>query len=55
MVHRKYHAACETPEDPHSPKARGIAAELLRGSKLYAAVAKDRHMFDQYGAGTHYE
>jgi len=51
-VHRKHHAACETPEDPHSPQTRGIAAVLLRGSEIYAAAAMDRHMLDQYGAGT---
>jgi len=51
-VHRKHHAACETPEDPHSPQTRGIAAVLLRGSELYAAAAKDRHMLDRYGVGT---
>ena len=22
VVHRKHHAACETPEDPHSPQTR---------------------------------
>ena len=51
-VHRKHHAACETPEDPHSPQTRGISAVLLRGSELYAAAAKDRQMLEQYGAGT---
>jgi hypothetical protein len=51
-VHRKHHAACETPVDPHSPQTRGIAAVLLRGSELYAAAAKDRRMLEQYGAGT---
>ncbi|MBC7499232.1 MAG: fatty acid desaturase [Herminiimonas sp.] len=51
-VHRKHHAACESPEDPHSPQTRGIAAVLLRGSELYAAAAKDHHLLDQYGAGT---
>ncbi len=50
-VHRKHHAACETPDDPHSPQTRGIAAVLLRGSELYAAAAMDRRMLDQYGAG----
>lgn len=54
-VHRKHHAACETPEDPHSQQTRGIVAVLLRGSELYAAAAKDRHMLDQYGAGTPYD
>lgn len=51
-VHRKHHAACETPEDPHSPQTRGISVVLLRGSELYADAAKDRQMLDQYGAGT---
>jgi stearoyl-CoA desaturase (Delta-9 desaturase) len=51
-VHRKHHAACDTPEDPHSPQTRGIAVVLLRGSELYAAAAKDSQMLDQYGAGT---
>ncbi|MFT5933644.1 MAG: stearoyl-CoA desaturase (delta-9 desaturase) [Hydrogenophaga sp.] len=51
-VHRKHHAACDTPDDPHSPQTRGIAAVLLRGSELYAAAAKDRRMLEQYGAGT---
>lgn len=51
-VHRKHHAACETPEDPHSPQTRGIVAVPLRGSELYATAAKDRHMLDRYGAGT---
>ncbi|KAF2406661.1 stearoyl-CoA desaturase (delta-9 desaturase) [Pseudomonas antarctica] len=51
-VHRKHHAACETPEDPHSPQTRGISEVLLRGSELYAAAAKAPHLLDQYGAGT---
>lgn len=51
-VHRKHHAACETPEDPHSPQTRGISVVLLRGRELYVAAAKDRQMLDQYGAGT---
>jgi stearoyl-CoA desaturase (delta-9 desaturase) len=23
-IHRKHHAKCETPEDPHSPQVLGI-------------------------------
>ena len=23
-IHRKHHAKCETPDDPHSPQTRGI-------------------------------
>ncbi|MGB5456370.1 MAG: fatty acid desaturase, partial [Gammaproteobacteria bacterium] len=24
-IHRKHHARCETPEDPHSPRYKGLA------------------------------
>ncbi|WP_216092400.1 fatty acid desaturase, partial [Burkholderia sola] len=34
-VHRKHHARSETPEDPHSPRTRGLATVLLRGAELY--------------------
>ena len=36
-VHRKHHAKCETPEDPHSPQTRGLRTVLLRGAELYMA------------------
>ena len=34
-IHRKHHAKCETPDDPHSPQTRGIKTVLLTGSELY--------------------
>jgi stearoyl-CoA desaturase (delta-9 desaturase) len=37
LVHRKHHAKCETEEDPHSPKTRGIRKVLLEGYELYRA------------------
>ena len=39
-IHRKHHAKCETPEDPHSPQTRGIKTVLLTGSELYRTEAK---------------
>ena len=34
-VHRKHHAKCDTPEDPHSPRIRGIKRVLWGGVFLY--------------------
>jgi stearoyl-CoA desaturase (delta-9 desaturase) len=33
-VHRKHHAKCETPEDPHSPQIYGINRVLWLGVVL---------------------
>jgi len=30
-IHRKHHAKCETPDDPHSPQVRGIGTVLWQG------------------------
>ena len=51
-VHRKHHARCETPEDPHSPVTRGIGTVLLRGAELYRAEAADPRTVERYGHGT---
>lgn len=51
-IHRKHHARCETPDDPHSPQVRGIAAVLLGGWVLYRREAKNADTLAQYGAGT---
>ena len=32
-IHRKHHAKCETEEDPHSPRYKGILTVLLEGSE----------------------
>ena len=40
-IHRKHHAKCETPEDPHSPQTRGIKTVLWTGAELYMAEAKN--------------
>lgn len=51
-IHRKHHAKCETPEDPHSPKIFGIRKVLLEGAELYAKEAKNRETLSRYGEGT---
>ncbi len=51
-VHRKHHAKCETPEDPHSPQTRGIRTVLWRGAELYRAEADKRDTLDQFGHAT---
>ena len=51
-VHRKHHAHCETDQDPHSPKVRGLAKVVLEGAELYRAEAKNPETLDKYGRGT---
>jgi len=51
-IHRKHHAKCETPEDPHSPQTRGIRTVLLRGAELYRAEARVEQTLAKYGHGT---
>ena len=51
-IHRKHHAKCETPEDPHSPQFYGIRKLLLEGTELYRAEARNRETLERYGHGT---
>lgn len=51
-IHRKHHARCETPEDPHSPQVLGLAKVLWQGAELYKAAAKNQDTLDRYGHGT---
>jgi stearoyl-CoA desaturase (Delta-9 desaturase) len=51
-IHRKHHAKCETPEDPHSPQTRGIDTVLWRGSELYRAESKNQETLKKYGHST---
>jgi stearoyl-CoA desaturase (Delta-9 desaturase) len=51
-IHRKHHAKCETPEDPHSPQTRGIKTVLLQGAELYRAEAKVPETMKKYGHNT---
>ncbi len=51
-IHRKHHAKCETPDDPHSPQTRGIETVLWRGAELYRAEAKNTETIAKFGHGT---
>lgn len=51
-IHRKHHAKCETPDDPHSPQTRGIDTVLWRGAELYRAEAKNQETMAKFGHGT---
>jgi len=51
-VHRRHHAKCETPEDPHSPHILGLGKVLAEGTELYAQAAQDPHTLARYGHGT---
>ncbi|HEY9150419.1 MAG TPA: fatty acid desaturase [Gammaproteobacteria bacterium] len=51
-VHRKHHAKCETPEDPHSPQVKGIGTVLWQGAELYQVAAAQPELIAQYSHGT---
>ncbi|MDH3545730.1 MAG: fatty acid desaturase, partial [Gammaproteobacteria bacterium] len=51
-VHRKHHAKCETPDDPHSPQTRGLAKVLFWGLSLYTAECQNSETVATYGKGT---
>jgi stearoyl-CoA desaturase (delta-9 desaturase) len=50
-VHRKHHARCETPDDPHSPQTRGLRKVLLQGAELYAEEANKPETIAKFGHG----
>ncbi|NDP40637.1 MAG: acyl-CoA desaturase [Rhodoferax sp.] len=51
-IHRKHHAKCEQPEDPHSPHVYGIKTVLLQGYELYRKEAANAETMTRYGHGT---
>ncbi len=51
-VHRKHHAKCETPEDPHSPQVLGLRKVVTEGAELYSQAANDTEILRRYGHGT---
>ena len=51
-IHRKHHAKCETPEDPHSPQVVGIKKVLWEGTELYRAESVNKDTLEKYGHGT---
>jgi stearoyl-CoA desaturase (Delta-9 desaturase) len=51
-IHRKHHAKCETPDDPHSPQVFGINRVLWGGVFLYVREAWNKETLQRYGHGT---
>ncbi len=51
-IHRKHHAKCETPDDPHSPQVYGINRVLWAGVFLYVKEARNQETLRRYGHGT---
>ena len=51
-IHRKHHAKCETPDDPHSPQVFGINKVLWTGVFLYVKEARNAETLQRYGHGT---
>ncbi|MBY0578092.1 MAG: fatty acid desaturase [Burkholderiales bacterium] len=51
-IHRKHHAKCETPEDPHSPQILGINRVLWTGVFLYVKESRNAETLARYGHGT---
>ena len=51
-IHRKHHAFCETPDDPHSPVIYGIKKVLLEGAELYRAEKDNPATLEKFGRGT---
>jgi stearoyl-CoA desaturase (delta-9 desaturase) len=50
-IHRKHHARCETPDDPHSPQVFGINRVLWAGVLLYVKESRNRDTIERYGYG----
>jgi stearoyl-CoA desaturase (delta-9 desaturase) len=51
-IHRKHHARCETPDDPHSPQIEGLKKVLLEGAELYQEEALNQQTLEKFGRGT---
>ena len=51
-IHRKHHAKCDTEEDPHSPRFKGINTVLFKGAWLYRKEALNNETLEKYGHGT---
>lgn len=51
-IHRKHHAKCETPEDPHSPQVEGLSTVVFKGAWLYRRESLNAETISKYGQGT---
>jgi stearoyl-CoA desaturase (delta-9 desaturase) len=47
-VHRRHHAATDTPDDPHSPVQSGFWRVQLLNAAMYRRVARDRETVRKY-------
>ena len=54
-VHRKHHARCDLPEDPHSPVHHGWKRVLFGGLGLYRTEAANEQTLRQYGRGMEFD
>ncbi|MBM3377119.1 MAG: acyl-CoA desaturase [Betaproteobacteria bacterium] len=50
-IHRKHHAKCETPLDPHSPQVEGLPTVMWQGADLYRLEAKNKETLERYSHG----
>ena len=51
-IHRRHHARCETPDDPHSPQVLGLSKVLWEGAELYRAASVQPDLVERYAHGT---
>lgn len=51
-IHRKHHAKCDQPEDPHSPHVHGIRTVLFQGYELYKKESLNQETLRRFGHGT---
>ncbi len=51
-IHRKHHAKCETPDDPHSPQVLGLRKVLWQGAELYKREAACEQTIGRFSHGT---
>lgn len=51
-IHRKHHARCETAEDPHSPRYKGILRVVFGGYWLYRKEARNQETLHKFGQRT---
>jgi stearoyl-CoA desaturase (Delta-9 desaturase) len=50
-VHRKHHAQCEQPGDPHSPVVFGLKKVLMEGAELYRVDSRNPAVVAKYSKG----
>ena len=51
-IHRKHHAYCDLPDDPHSPVQKGLSTVMRKGAELYRDEGLNNHTMSKYGYAT---